>query len=85
MIVKCPQCGGKLDLPDDAIGWRVQRAYCDGKFRAMESLVLSETGSSSDSDEVLSVNLDALEADENERRKWEERETIWRERIQIRR
>ena len=83
MIIQCPYCKKDLELSEECLGWRVRCAYCDEEFRALEPSVRSGNGLSNDSDELLSVNWDALESDADERRKWNERATIWRERIQI--
>ena len=83
MIIRCPYCKKDLELSEKCMGWRVRCAYCEEEFRAMETLVRSGNGLSTDSNEVLSVDWDALESDADERRKWNERATIWRERIQI--
>ena len=83
MIINCPNCNKELELSSEHVGWRVQCPYCAEEFRAMETLARSENGLGADPDEVLSIDWDALETDEDERRKWEERATIWRERIQI--
>ena len=83
MLINCPNCNKELELSSEHVGWRVQCPYCAEEFRAMETLARSENGLGADPDEVLSIDWDALETDEDERRKWEERATIWRERIQI--
>ena len=32
MIIYCPKCNEKLELPDDAFGRKLQCCYCDVKF-----------------------------------------------------
>ena len=83
MIIRCPKCNEKLDLPDEAIGRKVQCACCEEKFIATEALTRSENRFGADPDDALPVDWDALETDEDARRKWSERATIWRERIQV--
>ena len=38
MNIRCPYCSAELDLPDDAVGRKVQCACCEQKFIASEAL-----------------------------------------------
>lgn len=39
MIIHCPKCNGELELPDDAVGRKVQCFYCEEKFFATEEFI----------------------------------------------
>lgn len=39
MIIHCPKCNEELELPDDAIGRKVQCFYCKEKFFATEEFI----------------------------------------------
>ena len=42
MIVHCPKCDEELELPEDAIGAKVQCCACEAKFFADETVVPDE-------------------------------------------
>ena len=39
MIIHCPKCDGELELPDDAVGRKVQCFYCKEKFFATKEFI----------------------------------------------
>ena len=39
MIIQCPHCCTELELPDEAVGWKVQCIYCNEKFIATEEFI----------------------------------------------
>ena len=39
MIIHCPKCNEELELPDNAVGRKVQCFYCKEKFFATEEFI----------------------------------------------
>lgn len=39
MIIHCPKCNEELELPDNAVGRKVQCFYCKEKFFATEAFI----------------------------------------------
>ena len=39
IILHCPKCNEELELPYDAVGWKVQCCYCEEKFFATEEFI----------------------------------------------
>ena len=83
MLISCPKCNEKLELPDDAVGRKVQCAYCNEKFIAAEDLACRGNTSNAEAEGLMTVDWDAMETQPDARRKWNERKTIWRDRIRI--